>query len=57
MVLQMTNVFDAASGKIIDYKDFIAALQIGIGKMRADEAGATGYEYPQVSVSSTTTVV
>ena len=40
MVLQVTNVLDAAGRQIVDDKDFVAALQVRVGKMRADKAGA-----------------
>jgi len=41
MILEVTNVFDAAGGQIVDDEDFVAALQVRVGKMRADKAGAT----------------
>jgi len=33
----MANVLDAAGGKIVDDKYFVAVLQIRVGKMRADK--------------------
>ena len=42
MFFQMANVFNAASGKVVNDKNFVAALKIRVGKMRADEARAAG---------------
>jgi len=41
MILEVTNIFDAAGGQIIDTEDFVAALQVRVGKMRADKTGAS----------------
>ena len=41
MILEVTNIFDTAGRKIVDTEDFVAALQVRVGKMRADKAGAT----------------
>jgi len=40
VIFQVANVFNAPRGKIVDDKNFIAALQIRVGKMRANEARA-----------------
>ena len=40
VIFQVANVFNAARGKIVDDINFVAALKIRVGKMRADEARA-----------------
>ena len=40
VIFQVANIFNAAGGKIVDDKDFVAALQICVGKMRANETRA-----------------
>src|SRR5229473_1974708 len=37
VIFQMLNVAKAASGKIVKDENFVAALKIRVGKMRADE--------------------
>jgi hypothetical protein len=43
----MANILDAAGRKVVYYEHFIAALQVRVGKMRADETGATCNEHTQ----------
>ena len=42
MSFQMANIIHAASGKIIEEHDAIAAVEQALGEMRSDEAGAAG---------------
>ena len=49
----MSNVFDAARGQVVDDEHFVAALQICVGEMRTDEAGAACDQNSQVGKSST----
>ena len=51
VIFQMLNVTKAAGRKVIDDENFVAASKIRVGKMRADEPSAAGYEYTQVTVS------
>src|SRR5258707_15280279 len=37
VIFQMLNVAKSASGKIVNDENFVAALKIRVGKMRADE--------------------
>ena len=41
MIFQVADVLKAAGGKIVDDKDFVAALQVRVGKVRADKACAS----------------
>src|SRR5205807_7425329 len=41
VIFQMPNVFKAASREVVQDKNFVAALQIRVGKVRANKAGAS----------------
>jgi hypothetical protein len=47
ILFEVTDVFNRSGRQIVDYEDLVAALQIRVGKVRSNEAGAAGYEYTQ----------
>jgi hypothetical protein len=51
VLFEVLDVLDASGGEVIDDADFVAALQICLGQMRADEAGASCDQKPQRKTS------
>jgi hypothetical protein len=43
----MLDVLDAAGGEVVDDADFIAALEVRLGQVGADESGASSDQKPQ----------
>ena len=41
MIFQVPNILKAAGGKVVNDKNFVAAFQTRVGKVRADKARAT----------------
>src|SRR5438105_15483441 len=52
VIFQMANVLKAAGRKIVNDKNFVAALQIRIGKMRANKACAASDQNSQIEKAS-----
>ena len=47
VLLEVLNIFDRASGKIVDHVDFIATLDVSVAEMRSDKTRATCDKYSQ----------
>ena len=45
MDLEMLNVGDRAGGEVIHDADFIAQVEVALGKMRSDESSSTRDEH------------
>src|ERR1700722_1708994 len=51
VVLQMANIFDATSGKIVEYEYFFSSCDQRFGKMRSNKSCTTSYEIPHDDTS------
>jgi hypothetical protein len=41
ILFEVLNILDRPGGKIVNDKDFVAALNVRIGQMRSDKPGAS----------------
>src|SRR5215213_1900584 len=55
VTFKVLNILERAGGKIVDYVNFVATLDVSVAEMRSDETRATCDKYSQTSTPLTAT--